>query len=106
MTNADVFASTAAHEFGLYARQPLALVRGAGCWVWDADGRRYLDFFAGIVTTGATVSFGVAPITAGGTRPSVGPGAGVPGPGSAGASTMYPIDFVELLPTASVEDPV
>ena len=52
MTNADVFASTAAHEFGLYARQPLALVRGAGCWVWDADGRRYLDFFAGVAVNG------------------------------------------------------
>jgi acetylornithine/N-succinyldiaminopimelate aminotransferase len=48
MTSADVFAGTAAHEFGLYARQPLALVRGHGCWVWDADGRRYLDFFAGV----------------------------------------------------------
>lgn len=24
------------------------LVRGEGCWVWDADGRRYLDLLAGI----------------------------------------------------------
>jgi acetylornithine aminotransferase len=48
MTNAEIFARTAAHEFGLYARQPLALVRGAGCRVWDADGTRYLDFFAGV----------------------------------------------------------
>lgn len=24
------------------------LVRGEGCWVWDADGKRYLDFLAGI----------------------------------------------------------
>jgi acetylornithine/N-succinyldiaminopimelate aminotransferase len=24
------------------------LVRGAGCWVWDADGRRYLDLLGGI----------------------------------------------------------
>jgi adenosylmethionine-8-amino-7-oxononanoate aminotransferase len=22
---------------------PVVLVRGEGCWVWDADGRRYLD---------------------------------------------------------------
>ncbi|BDZ47554.1 hypothetical protein GCM10025866_34630 [Naasia aerilata] len=28
---------------------PLAVLeRGEGCWVWDVDGRRYLDFLAGI----------------------------------------------------------
>ena len=48
MTSADVFARNAAHEIGLYARQPLALARGSGCSVWDADGKRYLDFFAGV----------------------------------------------------------
>ena len=26
-----------------YGTPPLALVRGAGAEVWDADGRRYLD---------------------------------------------------------------
>jgi acetylornithine aminotransferase len=30
-----------------YARQPLAMVRGEGCHVWDADGMQYLDLFAG-----------------------------------------------------------
>jgi predicted acetylornithine/succinylornithine family transaminase len=30
------------------ARFPLALVRGRGMRVWDADGRQYLDFLAGI----------------------------------------------------------
>jgi 4-aminobutyrate aminotransferase len=34
----------------MYA-DPLELVRGEGCRVWDADGHEYLDFFAGIVTT-------------------------------------------------------
>lgn len=29
-------------------RRDLALVRGEGCRVWDADGREYLDFMAGI----------------------------------------------------------
>jgi predicted acetylornithine/succinylornithine family transaminase len=31
-----------------YARQPLTLVRGKGCWVWDDAGREYLDLVAGI----------------------------------------------------------
>ena len=30
-----------------YARQPITMVRGEGCHVWDADGKRYLDLFAG-----------------------------------------------------------
>ncbi len=31
-----------------YARFPLTLVRGKGVWVWDQEGRRYLDAVAGI----------------------------------------------------------
>ncbi|HEY4419014.1 MAG TPA: aminotransferase class III-fold pyridoxal phosphate-dependent enzyme, partial [Pseudonocardia sp.] len=31
-----------------YGVPPVALVRGAGAEVWDADGRRYLDLVAGI----------------------------------------------------------
>lgn len=31
-----------------YGRYPLALVRGKGCRVWDANGKEYLDFGAGI----------------------------------------------------------
>lgn len=31
-----------------YHRFPAALVRGKGSWVWDADGKRYLDFLTGI----------------------------------------------------------
>ena len=30
-----------------YTRYPVALVRGEGPFVWDAEGRRYLDFFPG-----------------------------------------------------------
>lgn len=30
-----------------YPRYPLALVRGEGAYVWDAEGTRYLDFFPG-----------------------------------------------------------
>lgn len=33
-----------------YARFPLTLERGQGCYVWDSEGREYLDFVAGIAT--------------------------------------------------------
>ena len=32
----------------VYARPPIVLERGKGSWVWDSDGRKYLDFTAGI----------------------------------------------------------
>ncbi len=31
-----------------YARHPLVLARGDGPYMWDIDGKRYLDFIAGI----------------------------------------------------------
>ncbi len=31
-----------------YARLPVSLCRGKGVWVWDSEGRRYLDCVAGI----------------------------------------------------------
>jgi len=34
-----------------YYADPVVLVRGEGMKVWDADGREYLDFFSGILTT-------------------------------------------------------
>ena len=35
----------------LYYEQPIALVDGQGCRAVDAEGKRYLDFFGGILTT-------------------------------------------------------
>lgn len=35
------------HLTANYTRYPVALVRGSGSWVWDAEGNRYLDFFPG-----------------------------------------------------------
>jgi 4-aminobutyrate aminotransferase len=35
----------------LYYDEPIALVRGDGRRVWDAEGREYLDLFGGILTT-------------------------------------------------------
>ncbi|MDI6907138.1 MAG: acetylornithine transaminase [Thermoanaerobacterales bacterium] len=31
-----------------YGRLPIVVVRGDGVWVWDAEGKKYLDFVAGI----------------------------------------------------------
>src|SRR5690349_10184816 len=35
-----------------YARQDVTFVRGDGAWLWDDEGRRYLDLFAGIAVVG------------------------------------------------------
>ncbi len=37
-----------AHIINTYGPRKLALTRGEGAVLWDADGREYLDFFAGI----------------------------------------------------------
>jgi acetylornithine/N-succinyldiaminopimelate aminotransferase len=36
------------HVMNTYARQPVAFVRGQGVWLWDDEGRKYLDALAGI----------------------------------------------------------
>jgi acetylornithine aminotransferase len=36
------------HVLDTYGRLPIALSHGRGCWVWDTQGRRYLDALAGI----------------------------------------------------------
>ncbi len=48
MTNQEIIALTGKYIATTYARYPIALVRGEGCRVWDADGKAYLDFVAGI----------------------------------------------------------
>ncbi len=49
MTNDEIIALSNRYLFPVYPRAPLALVRGQGCRVWDADGKEYLDFFASTV---------------------------------------------------------
>ena len=34
-----------------YKKMPVALVRGEGCYVWDSNGKRYLDFYGGHCVT-------------------------------------------------------
>ncbi len=34
-----------------YGRYPVAMARGEGTWIWDEDGKRYLDFATGIAVS-------------------------------------------------------
>jgi acetylornithine/N-succinyldiaminopimelate aminotransferase len=36
------------HVLNTYGRLPIALTHGRGCWVWDTEGRKYLDGLGGI----------------------------------------------------------
>ena len=51
---------------GTFGTPQRVLVRGEGCYVWDADGRRYLDLLAGIAvnTLGHAHPFLVSAVTA------------------------------------------
>ncbi len=48
MSNAELIALAEKYVAPTYGRYPVALVRGEGCRVWDADGKEYLDFVAGL----------------------------------------------------------
>jgi acetylornithine aminotransferase len=43
---------TASHLMHTYSPQPVAFARGEGAWLWDTDGRKYLDALAGIAVNG------------------------------------------------------
>lgn len=40
------------HVMNTYARLPVTLARGEGVWLWDEQGRKYLDALAGIAVNG------------------------------------------------------
>jgi acetylornithine/N-succinyldiaminopimelate aminotransferase len=40
------------HVMSTYARLPVTFARGEGVWLWDADGKRYLDAVAGVAVCG------------------------------------------------------
>ncbi|MEQ9619381.1 MAG: aspartate aminotransferase family protein [Deltaproteobacteria bacterium] len=48
MTTAEIISATGKYLMNTYGRYPIAMTRGKGCWVWDADGKKYLDFVTGI----------------------------------------------------------
>lgn len=40
------------HLMNTYGRLPVAFTHGEGVWVWDTEGRKYLDALSGIAVTG------------------------------------------------------
>ena len=47
MSSKEIIALFDRYVIGNYRRFPVALVRGEGVYVWDAEGNRYLDLFPG-----------------------------------------------------------
>ena len=48
LTTQEIINLTGKYIANTYNRFPIALVKGKGCRVWDADGKEYLDFVAGL----------------------------------------------------------
>ncbi len=48
MSSEETVAESGKYLMNTYGRYPIALARGKGCWVWDEDGNKYLDFITGI----------------------------------------------------------
>src|SRR5436189_184435 len=42
-----IIAAESAHTSGVYPKRPIAIVRGAGARLWDAEGREYIDCVGG-----------------------------------------------------------
>src|SRR4030065_2868271 len=48
MTTPGIINLTSNYIPNPYNRFPIAITKGKGCRVWDADGKEYLDFVAGL----------------------------------------------------------
>lgn len=52
MTNKDIMTKGQEFVMNTYGRFPIAPVKGRGSYVWDANGKQYLDFISGIAVCG------------------------------------------------------
>ena len=50
MTTAEIKEMATKYIINTYGERQISIVRGEGPYVWDADGKKYLDFVAGIST--------------------------------------------------------
>lgn len=50
-TNEDIVKLTGRHVATTYGRFPIALVKGKGTRVWDASGKKYIDFVSGLAVS-------------------------------------------------------
>jgi len=57
MTSAEIMEKEARYFLGTYNRLPVVLERGEGCYVFDGEGKRYLDLMAGIAVNVLGYSF-------------------------------------------------
>ena len=48
----DIKQLTDQYLFNTYKRNPIVIAKAKGSWVWDAKGKKYLDFFSGIAVSG------------------------------------------------------
>ncbi|HXL02061.1 MAG TPA: aspartate aminotransferase family protein [Candidatus Atribacteria bacterium] len=57
MTSSEIIEKEARYFLGTYSRLPVVLERGEGCYVFDLEGKRYLDLMAGIAVNILGYSF-------------------------------------------------
>ena len=48
MKTEEIISGTSEYLMNTYGRYGVAMVRGKGSWVWDSEGKKYLDFVTGI----------------------------------------------------------
>ncbi len=51
MTHTDIVQLEERFQIRTYRKKPIAVVRGEGCWIWDAADKRYLDLYGGHCVT-------------------------------------------------------
>ena len=51
MNTLEIINTEESYQIPTYNKLPIAITRGEGCYVWDADGHRYLDFYGGHCVT-------------------------------------------------------
>lgn len=51
MNSDEIISEVDKYVLSTYKRIPLAIKRGKGCWVWDSEGKKLLDFTTGIAVT-------------------------------------------------------